>query len=327
MIRFAAVGTNFITDNMLEACKTLDDFRLYAIHSRNEERAKAYAQQWGAETYFTDLDALAACPDVDAVYLATPNFTHRDYAMKMLEAGKHVIVEKSATANSREWLEVMSKAREKGLVVMEALRFLHNPNFYIIKDNLSKLGVIRRAAFSCAQYSRRYDNFKAGIIENAFVPEMANGALMDLGVYATNFMTGLFGSPADISASCIKLHNGVDAVGTINAVYDDFIVTLSYGKVYTNSNHCEIQGEDAYMIVDNMTVPTSLTINYRNGETETIEMEKYDFKDELRMEVADFIKMINKEMSPDIYNSYTTMSLQVMDEVRKQLCMVFPKND
>ena len=156
---------------------------------------------------------------------------------------------------------------------------------------------------------------------------MANGALMDLGVYATNFMTGLFGSPTDISASCIKLHNGVDAVGAINAVYDDFIVTLSYGKVYTNSNHCEIQGEDAYMIVDNMTVPTSLTINYRNGETETIEMEKYDFKDELRMEVADFIKMINKEMSPEVYNSYTTMSLQVMDEVRKQLCMIFPKND
>ena len=150
---------------------------------------------------------------------------------------------------------------------------------------------------------------------------------MDLGVYATNFMTGLFGRPGQVSASCIKLHNGDDAVGAVNAVYDDFIVTLSYGKVYTNSNHCEIQGEDAYMIVDNMTIPTALTIFYRNGETETINMEKYDFRDELRMEVSDFMKMIERSMSAEEYNLYTAESLSVMDEVRKQLGMVFPKND
>ena len=327
MLRFATVGTNFITDNVLEACRDLKDFKLYAVHSRSEERAKEYAEKWGAVTYFTDLDSLASCPEIDAVYIATPNFTHKDYALKMLDAGKHVIVEKSGTANSREWSELEAAAKAKGLIVMEALRFLHNPNFYVIKDNLKKLGIIRRAAFSYAKYSRRYDNFKNGIIENAFVPEMANGALMDLGVYVTNFMIGLFGPPDSVNASCIKLYNGLDAVGAVNAVYRDFIVTMSYGKIYTNSNNCEIQGEDAYMIIDDMTVPTRLTICYRDGTTEVIDMEKYSFKDELRLEMKDFMDMIEGKTSPDMFHVFTWQSLAVMDEIRKQLDMVFPKND
>ena len=103
MVRFAVVGTNFITDYILEAAKACPDFQLTAVHSRRAERAQEYAKTWGAPHAFTTLEEVAACPEVDAVYIATPNFTHKDYALQMLRAGKHVLVEKSAAAYAREW--------------------------------------------------------------------------------------------------------------------------------------------------------------------------------------------------------------------------------
>ena len=118
MVRLATIGTNFITEYLLEASRHCTGFTLEAVCSRNEQNAKAFAQKWGAKRYFTSVDDLAACPDVDAVYIATPNFTHHEYAMKLLAAGKHVLVEKSAAANQREYRQMLALAEQKGLVCL-----------------------------------------------------------------------------------------------------------------------------------------------------------------------------------------------------------------
>ena len=326
MVRFAVVGTNFITDYILEAAKACPDFQLTAVHSRRAERAQEYAKTWGAPHAFTTLEEVAACPEVDAVYIATPNFTHKDYALQMLRAGKHVLVEKSAAANAREWQQMRDTAKEHGVILLEALRTAFNPNYARIRDALPRLGTLRRGVFSCCAYSRRYDNFKQGIIENAFVPEMANGALMDLGVYAMNFMTGLFGKPESLTASAIKLHNGVDGVGTITAAYPGMLVTLFYGKVAPSGNACEIQGEDAYMTIEGLSAPERVTITYRDGTTEELPLEDIPFRRDLSYELAAFTHMIH-EGGEDAYNDRTRISLEVMDEARAQMGMHFPNDD
>ncbi len=328
MVRFAVVGTNFITDYLLQASKSCPDFKLMGVHSRSEERARAYALEKGAELYYTDLDTLAACPEIDAVYIATPNFTHKDYALKMLRAGKHVLLEKPITVNEGELKELMEEAEKRGLVVMEALRAAFNPDFRAIREALPKLGVLRRAMFSCSNYSRRYDNFKKGVIENAFIPEMANGALMDLGVYTVNYMTGLFGEPQDLTASVMKLHNGLDGVGTITAAYETMLVTLFYCKVHKSANFAEICGEEGYMVIEGLNNPQKATIYYNDGRVEELPLMKTPFREDLSYELAFFIDCIkNKTGGEKEQNRRSLASMRVMDQARKLMGMHFPNDD
>lgn len=327
MVGFAVVGTNFITDYILTAAKDVADFKLMAVHSRNEDRAMAYAKEWGAPLWFTNLDDMAACEEIDAVYIATPNFTHKEYAIKMMQAGKHVLIEKSVAANEAEFLDMMETAKENGVVLLEALRTAFNPDYLLIKESLQKLGTLRRAVFSSCSYSRRYDNFKAGVIENAFKPEMANGALMDLGVYTVNFMTGLFGAPESLVASVIKLHNGVDGVGTITAQYDTLLATCFYGKVAKSANHNEIQGEDGYMVIESLTSPGKVTIYYNDGTEEQLPLLGTPFRADLKYELEHFIRFVkNKDGGEAPFNERSRISMRVMDEARQQTGIVFPSD-
>ena len=75
-INFAVIGTNVITDRFLEAARQAEGFCLRGVYSRNMEKAQAYAKRQGAELTFDSLEALAACPEIDAVYIASPNSLH-----------------------------------------------------------------------------------------------------------------------------------------------------------------------------------------------------------------------------------------------------------
>ena len=219
MVRFAVIGTNFITDNFMDAGSQCEGFKVQAVYSRSMEKAKEYAGKYGIEDCYDSLDALAAAENIDAVYVASPNALHAGQSIKMLKAGKHVLCEKTIASNSGELEHMIKAAKEHQVIVMEGMRSVFDPGFAAIRENLPKLGKIRRATFQYCQYSRRYDNFKKGIIENAFKPELSNGALMDIGVYCVHPMVKLFGLPNEISAHCLKLSNGVDASGTIVAMY------------------------------------------------------------------------------------------------------------
>ena len=210
MINFAVIGTNFITDRFLEAASSVPEFCLKAVYSRTMERAQDYARRHGAGRTFDSLDDLAACPDVDAVYVASPNCCHAAQSIQMMKAGKHVLVEKPVASNLREFRQMKETALEKGVILLEAMRSVFSPGFEAVRENLRELGTIRRVSFQFCQYSRRYDKFKNGIIENAFRPEMSNGALMDIGVYCVHPLADLFGMPERIKSSSLKLSNGFE---------------------------------------------------------------------------------------------------------------------
>lgn len=332
MVRLATIGTNFITEYLLEASQHCTGFALEAVCSRNEENAKAFAKKWGAKRWFTSVDDLAACPDVDAVYIATPNFTHHGYAMKLLAAGKHVLVEKSAAANQREYREMLALAEQKGLVCLEAIRIAFNPDLELIRQGLAELGKIRRVILTCGAYSSRYDNFKKGIIENAFRPEMCNGALMDLGVYAVNIMADLFGAPEKVNADVIKLENGLDAVLTATCTYPGMLATVFTSKVADTNNLSEIQGEDGLMVISFCSTPDRVTIKYntrRSGEEKIRELPilATPFGEDMKYELQAFIDLIGRGgAGAERYNDRTLCALGIMDEIRRQCEMVFPND-
>lgn len=322
MVHFAVIGTNFITDSLIEAGRQCKDFYVQAVYSRSMEKAKQYAEKFDIPDCYDSLEKLADADNVDVVYVASPNALHASQSIQMLNAGKHVLCEKTIASNQKELKAMLEAAQKNNVIVLEAMRSVFDPGFKAIKENLPKLGKIRRATFQYCQYSRRYDNYKQGIVENAFKPELSNGALMDIGVYCVHPLVKLFGLPKSIFAHCLKLDNGAEASGTILAMYEDMQAELLYAKITDSILPSQIQGEEGSMIIEEIPDTKRIKIRYRDKRWEEIEVSKKE--NNMYYEVEELIRLIQEGENAEEHNQYSLWELEVMDEARRQMGIVFP---
>jgi predicted dehydrogenase len=262
-MKFGVIGTNWITSRTLDSAGRCADFSLAAVCSRSQGRAEQFAREQGAPFAFDSLDGLAACGEVDAVYIAVPNSLHCVCALKMLNGGKHVLCEKPFASNLKEAERMFEAADKNDRLILELMRPLFAPSYPEIASGLSRLGTVRRASLVYNQYSSRYDNFKKGIIENAFKPGLSNGALMDIGVYCAAMMAALFGAPRAIDARAVRLAGGIDGQGVIIASYDGMLAELSYSKITQAVLPSVIQGEEGSIIIDFLPAPRSVRLEPR----------------------------------------------------------------
>lgn len=326
MIRFATIGTNKIVDIFLESAKSIKDFEYVCVYSRNEDTAKDFATKHNAKRYTTNLLDIAIAIDIDAVYIASPNSLHCEHSILMLKNKKHVLCEKAISSNEKEVKEMLKVAEDNGVILLEAMRSVFDTGFKAIENNLHKLGKIRRATFQYCQYSSRYDNFKNGIIENAFNPSFSNGALMDIGVYCIYPMVHLFGKPDNIASNGVILENGIDGAGTIIFSYDNdennMQGELMYSKISNSYMPSQIQGENASMIIEEIPDTREITIIYNNGSKENITIDKPTSN--MVYEIQAFINFIKNNEKPLKYNQSSIMEMEVVDVVKNQLGIVFP---
>lgn len=323
MIRFAVIGTNFITDWFIEAAVQVSELCFYSIYSRDEKRAKTFGKKYGINRFYTRLEDLAEDNDVDAVYIASPNCCHQEQAILMMNHGKHVLCEKPIASNHAEYKRMENAARENHVVLLEAMRTTLDPAFTLLQDQLEKLGKIRQVIFHFCKYSSRYDSFKNGVIENAFSPELSNGALMDIGVYCVHPMVKLFGLPDKIMADVIKLRNGVDCAGMILAGYPDGMqVQLVYSKICNNYLPSQIMGEKGTLVIEGFPIIKKLSVHFNNGETKNFEPHYQE--NNMVYEAEEFIHLINSGHSIEPYFKASEHEMIVMDEVRKQAGIIFP---
>ncbi|NUK29848.1 Gfo/Idh/MocA family oxidoreductase [Parageobacillus sp. VR-IP] len=324
MIRFATIGTNWITEAFIEAAREVEDFALAAVYSRTEEKAREFAQKTGAARTFTDLEELAKSDEIDAVYIASPNSLHAEQAVFLMNHGKHVLCEKPLASNEKEVKAMIGAARRNGVVLMEAMKTTLLPNFQAIRQHLHKLGKIRRYFASYCQYSSRYDAYKQGTVLNAFNPAFSNGALMDIGVYCIYPMVVLFGKPNRLQASSLKLESGVDGEGTIIFTYEEMDAVVMYSKITNSYLPAEIQGEDGSMLIDAIHTPTKVEIRYRDGRVEdiTVPQEKHP----MYYEAKEFIELIRSGKRESEINSHehSLLTIALMEEARKQTGIMFP---
>ena len=157
--------------------------------------------------------------------------------------------------------------------------------------------------------------FKNGIIENAFIPSLGNGALMDIGVYPVSIMEYLFGLPKKLTSHSMKLEGSIDSNGAILADYDGMICEIIYSKVSDSFLKSEIQGENGNIIIDRMSRPYKYSIELRNGEKTKIDTQ--NDKEDMFFEISDFKNQILNEKT-DEYNIHTKNVLKILDEVRSQ---------
>jgi scyllo-inositol 2-dehydrogenase (NADP+) len=324
MIRFGIIGTNWITEDFIKAASEIEDFKLNAVYSRTEERAKEFATKFNVKTTFTDLESMAKSEEIDAVYIASPNFLHAKQAIIFMNHGKHVLCEKPIASNTMELREMISTAKKNNVLLMEALKTTFLPTFKRIRDNLHKIGKIRRYFASYCQYSSRYDAYKEGIILNAFNPALSNGSLMDIGIYCLYPMVVLFGKPQSVKATGILLDSGVDGEGSMILGYKEMDAVIMHSKITNSYLPSEIQGENGSIIIDRINNPEKVEIRYRDGNVE--DLTQPQVKNTMYYEVKEFIELIQNGKVESSTNSYThsMMTMEIMEEARKQMGLVYP---
>ena len=228
---------------------------------------------------------------------------------------------------------MIAASKQYQVTLMEAMKPTLTPNFLSVQENLKRIGTVRRY-FSCyCQYSSRYDKFKEGIVLNAFKPELSNGAIMDIGVYTIYPMVVLFGRPKKIDASGIVLSSGADGQGAVNFEYDGMNATVLYSKIANSSLPTEIQGEEGNILLDRINIIGKVTYTPRLAATsgkgpipEPQDISRVTDKDEYYYEVAEFINLIQSGKRESTINSHehSLITLEIIDEIRRQLGIVYP---
>lgn len=324
MVRFGIIGTNKITDEFVKSASLLGNFKLNAVYSRTEERAKSFAEKYNVENIFTNIEEMVKGDCVDAVYIASPNSFHSEQAIICLNNKKHVLCEKPIASNVNELDSMINAARNNDVLLMEAMKTIFLPNFKVIENNLYKLGKIRKYFASYCQYSSRYDLYKEGKPVNTFDPKFSNGSIMDIGTYCIHPLVKLFGVPKDIKASAVKLASGVDGEGSLILSYKDMEAVIIHSKIADSYLPWEIQGEKGTMIIDRVSNIEKVEIIYRNGECEDLSVPQ--LKERIYYEVEEFIKLIESDKKESDINSYdqSLKSMMIIEEARKQTGIVFP---
>lgn len=320
-VRFATIGTSSITELFLKAAAGVPDFELVGVFSRDLENARAFGSSYGARRFYDSLDVLAEDPEIDAVYIASPNGLHHSQAIRMMKGGKHVLCEKAMASNLREVQEMTAAADQHGVVLLEAVRSLHDPGFQVIRDNLEKLGTIRQVSFSFGKYSSKYDDFKAGKQCNIFATEMAAGGLMDIGVYCVEPLTALFGRPDDVRAAAVLLRGGIDGSGTVLARYEGMTAELTYSKIADLHEKSWIAGEEATMLIPAIPSPREVEIIFRDGRHEILTVDGED--NNMIYELEYFIRAITQGLDVSDYREISLLSMEIMDQARQEMGVVF----
>lgn len=320
MIKYGVIGSGWIAEEFVKGAQTVDGMQFAAMYSRTYEKGKEFAEKFGCENIYTDLDEFASS-DIDAVYIASPNLLHYSQSKLMLEKGKHVLCEKPITITPDEFEELFALAQSKNLIYTEAIMMMHSPHKNLVKKATEKIGKITTAHFDFSQLSSKYKALKNGENPNIFNPEMKTGCLRDLGIYCYYPVVEFFGLPEKISAFAGFIETGADGYGTAVLDYPDKQITLTYSKIGQDYLGSQIFGDKGTISIESVSKLTGVKIHFADGKTEEVtgEIDKHIL---MAYEAENFCKFItdfekNKEEYFEINNKIFEVN-KLLFEVKNQ---------
>ena len=347
--RFGIVGTGRISDWVLKGAVLDPRFEAAAVCSRSQESGKAFAEANGIGKVYTDIDEMASDPDIDAIYIGTPNSTHHDIAIKCLKHRRHVLCEKPMASNAREVGEMVKTARENGVLLMEAMISTLCPNFVAARKCLAGMGTVLHYFASFCQYSSKYDLVKriiagkdASPVPSSFNPDRCGGALMDIGIYPIYPMVSLFGRPKGIKASVTTCEapvgnkwKRIDLQGSVIFEYEGMSASVIYSKIADSRLCTEISCEGGIMSLDQIHIcrhaemtrrgaPTSGRASGPQAEDISVPIDA----DEYLCEFREFIDVLESGRIESSVNSLETslITAEILDEIRRQAGVAFPSD-
>lgn len=246
-MKLGIVGTGKMTKEALPVLKKCG-WEILTICStpRSISAAEALCKAYEIPAFYCDFCSMLSEIQMDAVYIAVPNFQHFFLARQALEAGVNVIVEKPLTSSLKEAKELAELAQTKGLFLFEAISTVYLPNYQRIKSLLPKIGQVKLVSCNFSQYSSRYNSFLAGETPSVFDPAKSGGALMDLNSYHLHYLVGLFGTPAELVYHA-NIERDIDTSGVLHLDYGSFQAVCIAAKDCSLPPYCAIQGTKGYL--------------------------------------------------------------------------------
>jgi predicted dehydrogenase len=256
-LRIGIIGAGWIAEKAAITLNGLTECECYAIASRSLEKAEAFANQWNVTRAYGSYAELLADPNVDLVYVATPHSHHYDVTRQALLADKPCLVEKAFMANYRQSKEIIDLAHERKIFLAKAIWTRYQPVVKIVRDliNSGRIGTPRLVTATLG--------YSMGEKPRIMQPDLCGGALLDLGVYALNFVRMFF--PADIvsmESTCVKSKTGMDLTNAMTLVLSDgMLCNLQSSAACVGDNIGVIAGTDGNLIIDNINNPQKVTVN------------------------------------------------------------------
>ncbi|BDU82108.1 Gfo/Idh/MocA family protein [Clostridium perfringens] len=317
-LKWGILGPGNIARDFAQALNRVNG-EVYAVASRNKERAEKFARENNVKKAYGSYDEIIKDKDIDVVYIATPHSNHYEYIIKSLNNNKHVLCEKAITVNERELEEALKIAREKNLVLEEAMTLFHMPLYekVIKKINKEDLGKVNMVQVSFGSFKEYDEN------NRFFNLDLAGGALLDIGTYALSFARYFLASmPEEILSTVKKAKTGVDEEsGIILKTKEDEIATISLAFRSKMPKRGIVSCDNGFITIDNFPRANKATINYLDGKVEVIECGEEEKA--LDYEVIFMEEKINENKeSNSIELTYDVT--KIMSKVRKDWGIVYP---
>jgi predicted dehydrogenase len=322
-IRWGILGTGGIAATFAGDLRQIDDAELVAVGSRTAEAAQRFAGRFEVPRACSSYQALVNDPDVDVVYVATPQSIHAECMRLAIEAGKAVLCEKPFTLTGAEAREVVQLARDRSVFLMEAMwtRFL--PHMRRI-DQLLRSGALGDVTTLVADHGQAIPDDDGHRLRR---PELGGGALLDLGVYPVSLASHVLGAPSTVSAVGLLSPQGVDLQTSIVLTYDTgahALLTTTLGA--WTANRATISGTEARIEIDGIWfTPTSFSL-FRPGASEPERFERPRLGAGLWYQAQAVGELLREDAteSPLMPLAETVTIMETLDAVRGQIGLIFP---
>ena len=323
-MRVGIIGTGWIAEKAAITLNGTDNCEALAVGSRSQEKAEAFASKWGIAKAHGSYRELIDDPDVDLVYVGTPHSHHFDVTKEALLAGKPCLVEKAFMANYRQAKEIVDLARERKVFLAEAIWTRYQPVVEMVRQLMKdgRIGIPRLLTATLG--------YSMGEKPRIMRPDLCGGALLDLGVYALNFVRMFF--PADIvsmESQCVKSDTGMDLTNTISMVLSDgMLCNLQSSAACVGDNIGVIAGTEGNLIIDNINNPQQITVNGPDRTyIETIHVPKQVTGYEYQF-VACRQALIDGLLEPrEMPHAETLYVMQLMDGLRRKWGVRYPMDE
>lgn len=286
--------------------------KLSAVASRTQEKAEEFASRYQIPKAYGDYTALLSDPEIDIIYIAVPNRQHIDYILPALKAGKHVLCEKAITMNQKELLQAVQLAEQKNLVLAEAMTIFNMPLYAQLRElaDSGKLGKLKMIQAPFGSYK------EPDPTNRFFNPDLAGGALLDIGTYAVSFARYFLNAqPTVIASNVLPFETGVDEQSVTilrNEKNEMAAVTLTFQAKMPKLGI--VAFENGYITVPEYPRADKAEIIYNDGTKEFIE--SGDTQEAMNYEIQNMVAFIEGS-KPNTSLLLTIDVIQLLDEMQQ----------
>lgn len=320
-LKIGIMGTGGIAATLAATMKKMPEVTLWGAASRSWEKAEAFAARFDIEHAYGSYQEMAEDPEIELVYIATPHSEHCRNAKLCLEYGKHVLCEKSFAVNAAQAREMIALAGKKNLLITEAMWVRYVPMVATLKSVLES-GVIGEPMTVTANLCYLVDQ-----IRRLTDPNLAGGALLDVGVYTLTFASIVFGDEIEtIHSAVIKTDQGVDSQNSITLCYPGGKMAVLNSSIHVLSDRQGvIYGTNGFVVVENINNFESITVYNKNREIIAV-YEKPEQISGYEYEIRACMEAIrnNQTECPQMPHETTLHVMEIMDQLRAQWNMKYP---